>query len=83
MQFDNMIADGSKHAFHLMVAAFADSQAHVRRAQYLQHGGFREIFFVMQLHAFREPLCGILSHWRFQCDPIGFLAVMARGRDTM
>lgn len=44
MQANHVVAHGGEHAFHLMVAAFADGEAHFGRSDNFQQRRFGEIF---------------------------------------
>ena len=62
VQAHNVVTHGGKHAFHLMVASFADGQTDLRRGDDLKHGGFGQILFIIQLNAFRELLCRVIRN---------------------
>jgi hypothetical protein len=53
MQANNVVTHRGKHTFHLMVAPFADGQTDLRRRD-LPARRFGQIFFIMQLNAFRK-----------------------------
>ena len=56
MQANTVVPPRGKHTFHLMIAPFADGQADLGRGDDFEHRRFGQIFFIMQLNAFREVL---------------------------